>query len=279
MNVDEVPNKPDSLDIIDRWLLSRLAKTEKEVKKAYESYDIQSACQAMYKFFWSDICDWYIEVTKSRLSDPEAKKVPQWVLLTSLEAFIKMMHPVMPHITEELYHHLPIKNKDPFLMSSSWPTFPQEFDQPESEDAIERIFEATRSLRALRAELGLNSNVLIPTAFFEGDLGHGESIILSQAWVEQLIAGRPEGSFLSTAVRGITFHLPLEGIVDLEKLKLGMQRDLAKYAAEATKIEMRLNNPQFVERANPEVIDRDKEALAELKSKLEKLEARKVLFG
>lgn len=279
MNVDEVPSQPENLEIIDKWLLSRLAKTEKDAKRAYESYDIQSACQAMYKFFWNDICDWYIEVTKSRLSDPEAKKVPQWVLLTSFEAFIKMMHPVMPHITEELYSHLPLENKAPFLMSASWPTFPEEFDQPEAEDAIERIFEATRALRALRAELGLNPMVSIPVAYYEGDLGDGESVIRSQAWFDSLTAGKPEGSFLSTAVRGITFHLPLDGVIDLEKLKAGMERDVLKFAAEALKIETRLGNPQFVERANPDVIERDREALAELRSKIEKLEARKVLFG
>ncbi|MFM9598084.1 class I tRNA ligase family protein, partial [Streptomyces scabiei] len=78
------------------------------VSGAYAGYDLQGACQALFRFFWSELCDWYIEVSKARLDDPARREVPQWVLLTAIETFLRLAHPVMPHITEELYSHLPV---------------------------------------------------------------------------------------------------------------------------------------------------------------------------
>ena len=279
MNVDGIPAKPAELETVDKWLLSRLVHTEKEVKSAYERFDLQAACQALYRFFWSEVCDWYIEISKARLQSADQKATPQWVLLTAFEAFIKMLHPVMPFITEELYKYLPIEGKAPFLMSADWPVLGSDLNHPESETEIESVFAATRALRALRAELDLKPMQQVARVYFEGDLKGNEAIVCSQAWVQELIPGKPEGRFVSATSGGVDFHIGVEGLIDLAKVVEGITRDLAKSTEEEAKLAARLDNPQFVERAKPEVIERDRAQLSELRARIEKLKARQALLG
>lgn len=282
LNVTEeqdLDSVPAELEEVDRWLLSKLVRTEREVRSSYEGYDLQSACQAMYRFFWNDVCDWYIEVSKPRLNDPAMRTTPQWVLLKAIDAFLKMFSPVMPHITEELYSYLPIKGKSAFLMSAAWPTMPDSLLDAKAEAGIERVFDATRALRALRAELDLTPMKIAPVAFVEGDLGNGEFVLRTQAWFEKLEKGRPSGKHVSTTSGGIDMHLPIDDSIDLDKIRAAIVRDLAKTTQEAEKLRGRLSNEQFVSRANPEIIERDRAALAELDAKVEKLNARQALFG
>lgn len=280
MNVEEVPQKPEKLEDVDRWLLSRLYATEKAVKAAYGSFDLQSACQALYRFFWNEVCDWYIEVSKPRMNDAAQRTTPQWVLLTVFDAFLKMLHPVMPHITEEIYAHLPLPNKAKFLMSAAWPELPAEFDQPEVETRIERVFETTRTLRALRASLDLKAMHHIPVAYYEGDLEGSEAVLASQAWIQDLRVGKPEGEkVVSASVSGITLHLPITGLVDAEKMVVDLDKQILKTTDEAAKLRNRLSSPAFVEKAKPEVVERDRAALAELEARLASLQERKKLFA
>ena len=280
MNVDGPISDHGTLTTVDQWLLSRLYETEKTVREAYEGYNLQAACQAMYRFFWSELCDWYIEVSKPRLNDPEDKKTPQWVLLTAIEAFLKMMHPVMPHITEELYQFLPIENKSTFLMNGNWPTLPESFHQPEAEKEIERIFEITRAVRALRVGLELQSMKNIPVIYVEGDLQGNDAVLASQAWAQTIKFGKPEGeSFITATSEGVDVHIPTSGLVDTEKELARLNREEEKTRAELEKLEARLSNPQFVERAKPEVVAKEQQTAADLKDKLAKIQERRMLFG
>jgi len=281
MNVTEAPSAPTSLEPVDQWLLSRLYSTEQTVKAAYDGYDIQSACQALHRFFWGDVCDWYIEVSKPRLNDEAHRLTPQWVLLTAFDSFLRMLHPVMPFITEELYAHLPLPDKAPFIMSAAWPSSPASFLQVDAETRIERVFEVTRSLRALRASLDLAAMKPVPLVYFEGDLEGTEQVLASQAWVTELRAGRPpEGDrFVSATAAGIAVHLPITGLVDVEKMLTSIDRELGKKEAELAKVEGQLGNPQFIERAKPEVVEKLRESLEGLHASMETLRARRALFG
>jgi valyl-tRNA synthetase len=280
MNCDELPPKPAKLEPTDRWLLSRLHETEKAVREAYERYDLQSACQALFKFFWSELCDWYIEVSKKRLAEPETRQAPQWVLLTCIEAFLKMMHPIMPHLTEEIYSHLPLKDKNPFLMGSDWPAIPDEYADPTAQAQVERCFEVTRALRALRADLELTAGRAVPRAYYEGDLGEGVAIVSSQSWVDELVHGKPPTGekVVSASVAGVDLHLPYAGLVDREKLLAQLVKDVEKTTADLARSEKKLADPMFVERAKPEVVEKEREAQRELAEKLGKLAERRRLF-
>jgi valyl-tRNA synthetase len=278
MNLDGYDHRePNEKHAVDKWILSRLARTEKTVRESYESYDVQSACQALYHFFWSELCDWYIEISKDRLADPAQRQTPQWVLVTCLDAFLRMMHPVMPHITEEVYSHLPLPDKATFLMQASWPVVGA--IDADAESRVESWLETTRALRALRAEIGLAAMKSIPVAYYEGELGDGARVVASQAWVEDLRQGRPEGKFVSSSIPGIDLHLATEGLIDEGAELARINAQIEKAAAELAKLEQRLSNPQFVDRAKPEVVQKERSTATDLREVLTKLESRKRLFG
>jgi valyl-tRNA synthetase len=280
MNVESAPAKPERLEPVDRWILSRLYSTERNVREAYEKYDLQGACQALYRFFWSEVCDWYIEVSKPRLESPSERGTPQWVLITAFDAFLKMMHPVMPHLTEELYSFLPIENKASFLMAASWPSLPCEFEDTEAEEQLERVFAATTGFRSLRAEIGLAAMKQIPVAYFEGDLQGSESVLASQGWVVDLRRGRPDsGAYVSASAGGVDLHLPIEGLIDTDKELARIAKEETKLSEELGKLTVRLGDSVFVDRAKPEVVAQARGRLVEIESELGKLRERKTLFG
>ncbi|MDI9635010.1 valine--tRNA ligase [Geitlerinema splendidum] len=270
---------PDHLDDIDRWLLSRLAECEETVRRAYDSYDLQAGMNALYRFFWNEVCDWYIEICKRRLQDPKSRLVPQYVLLKSLHEFLRMMHPAMPHITEEIYSILPIPNKRDFLMRETWPDIPSEWRDPATEEMVERWLEVTRAARALRAEFGFAALKPIEEAYYEGDLKGGEYVVSSQAWITNLKQGKPSSKHVSITSNGIDFHLPIEGLIDTEKECERLEKELVKFNDELSKLQARLSNPQFVERAKPEIVQREQEAAAALEEKIKKTQEWQRLFG
>jgi valyl-tRNA synthetase len=272
--VDESYN----LTVEDRWMLSRLRSTEHTVRQAYDNIDVQAAAQSLYQFFWTDLCDWYIEMVKPRLADEDQQSAPQYVLLTCLDAFLKLMHPMMPFVTEEVYSHLEIEEKSETLMGADWPEIPARFADVEAEESIRLWQEAVRAFRALRAELGLTPRQKVPVAFIEGSLNGGEEVFKSQGWVEEVKHGKPDGQFVSTASVGISFHLPVEGLVDAEKELKKIDSEIEKVLKELGGLEKRLSNPNFTERAKPEVVAKARQDQADLEDKIQRLNARKAIF-
>lgn len=269
------PENPGELQIADKWILSRLVRAEREVRAAYESYNLQDACASLYRFFWSELCDWYIEISKQRLASGES--APAWVLLTSLEAFLKMMHPIMPFITEELYQHLPVPGKSEFLMSSSWPDLPKEYESRQEEEALERAIQIVRGIRALRAELGIAPMKIIPSVSIIGDISGVDSIIRSQAWVERIDPEAPDGLSVFDSLEGVDIHLPIEDLMNEDQLRLEaerMAREVEKLSAERASIVQRLANPSFVERAKQEVVEEARAQLSSLDERIERFRKR-----
>lgn len=279
MNMDSEPAEPTELEVPDQWILSRLVKCEAQVKAGYEGYDIQSAMAALYEFFWSELCDWYLEVCKSRLQDPVKRAVPQWVMLRCIEAFLTMLHPAMPFVTEEVYSTLPLANKLDLLMSATWPELPTNWLNPTAEEAFGRCVEVTRSIRALRAECGVGPGQAVPVAYYEGDLSGIEEFVRSQSWLGELRRGKPEGDAVGATVAGVDVHLPLEGLIDKDKERARLTKELEKVEIDLKKVEGQLNNPQFRERANPQAVEKLEGQLAELKDKQAKTSERLKVFG
>lgn len=263
---------------VDRWLLSRLKKTEVAVREGFETYNIQASTHALYQFFWSELCDWYIEISKPRLAEPSSRATVQNVLLQALDAFLVMLHPIMPFITEEIHQYLPGR-KSHLICEGSWPRLPDSLLQQGLEEKVERWLDAVRALRALRAEAGASPMKTLPLAYIEEDWGDGMEIVRTQAWFEKVAVGRPAEMHLSTTSGGTDLHLPIDGLVDAEKELARVDRDIAKAQDELDKLQARLNNAQFTERAKPEVIARDRKAAADLSETIEKLSARRQLFA
>jgi valyl-tRNA synthetase len=273
------PNAKPDLQEIDRWILSRLQSTIEGVSKDFEAYDFQSATQKLYQFFWSELCDWYIEITKPRLINPEAKAAPQAALVQCLEAFLKMIHPIMPHITEEIYSHLPVASQSPFLMGAPWPESQPEQRNQKLEAKVETWLDVTRELRALRAELGLAAMKAVPEAYYEGDLQGGELVVKSQAWVEDLKPGKPKDKFVSTTLHGLDLHLPIGEDVGLDKERDRLAKEETKLEKELEKVRRQLDNPKFVANAKPEAVEKARSQQEELQARLQKNRDRQKLFG
>lgn len=271
MNVGEEPlNRPDSLDVVDQWILSRLAATEQTVREAYEGYDMQAAADAVYSFFWSEVCDWYIEISKSRLQGGEGAAACRWTLLQCFANTMVMLHPIMPFITEEIYSHLPLTEKAPFLMASRWPEGLEEFRHPEAEKKVDRWINWVRAIRALRAELEITPKKAVEAVYFEGDLEGGEAVIQSQAWISELRAGKPGGRSAGTALEGAEFFIPSDGLVDCEKLRA----EASKLELELKKIQARLDNPEFMAKAKPEVLEKTQSEAKDLGDRIASLKRR-----
>jgi valyl-tRNA synthetase len=280
LNVSEPPEEPESLEPIDRWLLSRLSQTITRVDAAYRQYNFQEACQEMHRFFWSSVCDWYLEICKSRLQHEHSRAIPQWVLLRCVQEFLVLLHPIMPHLSEELYSYLPLARKAPFLMAAEWPSGHEKFLFPEVEAEIERIFAITVSLRALRAELDLPAMKTIPLAYISQPLGYGEAIVRTQAWIAEIRVGEPEGEpALPAKAEGLSLAIPITGLVDTVKLLADLDREETKVRAEYTQCEQRLQNPSFLERAKPEAVEKERLRLVELSAKIQTIADRRKLFS
>ncbi len=266
-------------DQADKWLLSRLVAVESTVRDAYDRYEMAEAATTLHRFFWSEFCDWYIEISKPRLADPATAPVVRAILVYVLDAVLKMLHPVMPHLTEELYQHLPLSNKAPFLMAAEWPVLDADLKDDAAEARFDRYLEVTRALRALRAELGIAPMKTLPEVFYEGDLTGGEHVVQSQSWFESLTPGRPPGPAVSTTVAGVDLHLPVEGLVDRDKELARLSKEEEKAVADLAKLDARLSNPDFIQRAKPEIVAREKAAAEELRDKLAKIVERRRLFS
>lgn len=274
------PMATPEFDIVDQWMLDRLFVTEAAVREAYDHFDVQGAAQTLYDFFWSDFCDWYIEISKDRLAQPGARQAPQTVLVRCLEAFLKMLHPIMPHITEEIFGHLPTTPSGAFLMASDWPTVDPSWSRPAARQQVERWFSIVRQLRALRAELGLGSIKMIPEAYFEGDMEGGEAVVASQAWISELKSGTPPTAlFVTAAGEGMKVHLPIEGLIDIAEKIESLKKSLEKSESELAKIDAQLANPMFSSRAKPEAIEKAQSQAEELKSKIQSMQSQLALFS
>jgi valyl-tRNA synthetase len=163
-------------------------------------------------------------------------------------------------------------------MQAPWPSGAGAIDAG-AESRVESWLETTRALRALRAELGLAAMKAIPLAYYEGDLGDGARVVASQAWIEELKQGRPEGKFVSSSIPGIDLHIPTEGLIDEGAERERIKSQIEKAQQELTKLEQRLGNPQFVDRAKPEVVEKERAAAADLNDVIAKLQTRMHLFG
>jgi valyl-tRNA synthetase len=259
----DLPLQPE-----DRWILGRLAKTESEVRAGYEEYEPQRVCSALYQFFWSELCDWYIEIAKPRLTDPGQRNAPQWVLTEALRTFYAMLHPVMPHVTEAAAQVL--EPGRPMVALSAWPTPDPAWHDVGTEAQVERWFGLVRAVRAMRAELGVGPGAKLSTIWIEGDLAGGEAVLAGQAWFERWQAGRPRGRHVSVSSSGVDAHLEVGEWLDEEREAARLRKRLASLEAEAAALRARLSRPDFVERAKPEVVQRERTALAEREQEVEK---------
>jgi valyl-tRNA synthetase len=281
-------SKPDlnQLELCDRWILSRLNQVIIQTRENIENYGLGEAAKGLYEFIWGDFCDWYIELVKTRLwkdgSDP-SRLVAQQTLAVVLENIIKLLHPFMPHITEELWQTLSQQN-DNFLALQSYPTVNQAYIDLSLEQSFTLIFETIRTVRNLRAEADIKLGVKVPVIFQSENeteritLESGQVYLQDLAKIESLTIAEKLAQESRQCIAGVVgtiqVLIPLSGLVDLANLQAKLAKNLGKIENEAKSLEGRLNNPGFVNKAPEAVIEGARAALAESQKQAEILRER-----
>ncbi len=271
----------ESLKEEDKWIISKLNTLAKEIKNNLDSYELGVATQKIYDFIWNEFCDWYIEIAKVRLynkENTESRQAAQYTLNKVLGDSLKLLHPIMPFITEQIYMQL--YNNDESIMISAYPEYTEKENFEKSEKNIERIKEIIVGIRNLRAELNVQNSkksdlifvttehrvLLEESADFLKKLGFSEKML-----VQENKNGISENA-LSVIVDGIELYMPLENLVDMEKEKLRKQEEKKKIEAEIERASKMLSNPGFVNKAPAAKIQEEKEKLEKYKEMLKKFE-------
>ena len=281
---------PGRLEQEDKWILSKLNRVVKEVTENMDAYELGVACAKVYDFIWSDYCDWYIEFTKARLQgeDEEAKIQAQQVLVYVLTETLKLLHPFMPFLTEEIWQALPREAgcQVRFLMLDAWPVYRQELDFPQEEKSVGLIIDAVRAIRGKRAELNVppSKRAHVTIATLEQDaFTQGAALLKRLAWASEVsvIGHAGAGSSDEMMQKGLVelqtyaarIFLPLAELVDLDKERARVEKELKKNAAELDKLTAKLGNPGFVGKAPQHVVEAERDRAAKLEVLVKKLEA------
>ena len=276
---------PGRLELEDKWILSKLNSVIPEVTENMERYELGVAAQKVYDFIWDSYCDWYIELTKTRLQgeDEDSKLRAQQVLCYVLTETLKLLHPFMPFITEEIWQALP--HSGDYLMLQQWPQHRAELDFPEEEKAMELIMDAIRGVRARRAEMNvppskkaqLTVSTLERAVFEQGIPFLKRLAYASDVTVEGVADAGSDDAMTAQGMVTVTTHaarlfMPLAELVDLEKEKARIEKELKKNRAELDKLEAKLGNPGFVNKAPAHVVEAEQDRAEKLRALLAKLE-------
>ena len=282
---------PEALELADRWILSRLHSTATQVIAELEAYGLGEGARLLYSLIWDDFCDWYIELVKPRLRGENlaSKRTAQQVLAIVLETILKLLHPWMPHITEEVWQLLTQANQTTSISVQPYPTPDPSWIDPQLEREFGLVIQTITSLRNLRAETGLKPHQTIRALLLTTDPAEQRILTAAQAYIRDLVKAEAleitgslatEPKQVAAAVVGtVQVLMPLAGLVDVEALRAKLQKDLAKLEKEAQGIRARLENPNFLNRANPEVVQASQEQLAELEAQMRLLGSRLEKLG
>jgi len=270
-NPEEIDENSIQLELEDRWFLSRLSKHIKMETDYLKAYDLGEAARKIYEFVWGEFCDWYIELSKVRLygSDKNKKRDMQFLLFKSLDTILRMLHPYIPFVTEEIYAHLPFVEKP--LIKAQFPVYVDTIINDRVEKEASFVFDVIRGIRSLKAELGIPVVHEIKASFVSIDEREIELIkqekekIIKVAHVTDIVHvdKKPERA-LKTIVQGTTVFLELPIDIDLAKGRERFLKKLESVEEELKSINARLINSTYLEKATPDVIEKDKEKQKEL---------------
>ncbi|MDR3579678.1 MAG: valine--tRNA ligase [Oryzomonas sp.] len=268
----------------DKWILHRLNETARETNKALAEYRFNEAAMGLYQFTWSEFCDWYLELSKKDLygGDPQRKTTVRYVLWYTLEHLLRLLHPFMPFITEEIWQALPGTKEKATIMLAPYPEPDTERFYPEAAANMERVMAVIGGIRNIRGEMEVPPSREISVILSCGGaeslrlMKHSEGAIISLARVADLAVGlgieKPEDASIQVA-GDVQIYVPLKGLVDTEEEEKRLLKEIAKIEKEIDQFSKKLENPSFVERAPADVVAREREKLIEVADKKLVLEA------
>lgn len=270
---------------INRWIRGELTKAERQVSSAIEGGRFDDAASALYRFVWNVFCDWYLELAKPVFTgaDEAAKAETRAMTAWTLDQTLKLMHPVMPFITEELWDQLAAEGApraEPTLIGAVWPDLPDAFIDPSAESEIGWLVDLVSEIRALRAEMNVPPSAKPPLTFIAPDASTADRIarhrdlLLTLGRVSEIgVADTAPTGAVTFVSGGATAALSLAGIIDLAAERARLGKEITAFDSDIGHVNKKLNNPNFVARAAPEVVDEQREKLAEAEAGKARLQA------
>ena len=260
----------DDYTLADQWILSRYAKTVQAITENLEKFELGEAARSLYEFIWNEFCDWYIELAKARLYDTEnqrPRQTAQYVLGYVLERTLRLLHPFMPFITEEIWQHIPHEGKS--IMVSSWPADEAAKINDGAEADMTAVMDAIKAIRNMRAEVNAapsrKSEVVLQIAeahlreAFAANTGY--LTVLASALpvtIESMTAEKPANA-MTAVVDGIEIYLPLKGLIDVAKETDRLNKEMETLDKEIKRLVGKLSNAGFIAKAPAEVVEKERE--------------------
>jgi valyl-tRNA synthetase len=274
----------ESLPLEDMWILSRLNTTIADVDRLMQEFQFGEVQRQIHDFMWGEFCDWYIEITKVRLNTSENVLSPIPVLIEVLEKSLRLLHPFMPFITEELWQNvvskLPEDKARPeSIMIAPYPQSDESFKDAVAEEVMASVVEIIRSIRNTRAEYKVEQSRQIEAIIYAGEM---EKEIAAYSSAIQTLAkavptilrnreGAPPENSLVTVLKGVEVIIPMQSMVDIEAEKKRIQKEIEQMQSEVVRLEGRLKDEAFLSKAPPQVVEKERANLAGKQDKLEKL--------
>ena len=287
MNLEDIENEIEepsieNLRAEDKWILSALNQLAKEVEANLEKYELGIALEKIYNFIWDEFCDWYIEIVKPRLYNKEdsSRKVAQYVLNKVLGDSLKLLHPFMPFVTEEIYTKL--YNKDESIMIASFPKYDPKLDFKEDEESINQIKEAITGIRNVRTQMNVHpskkSKLIFITNKYAEFIKQSEEFIKKLGFASEITIQESKENIPQNAVSVVTsqmeIYIPFEELVDIKEEIERLEKEKAKVLVEKEKTDKMLSNPGFLAKAPAAKVEEEKAKLAKFNEMIENIEAR-----
>ena len=259
-----------SLELCDKWILSKLNQVNIKVAALLTEYKLGESAKLLYEFTWNDFCDWYVEFAKQRFNNKETKnrQISEKVLIKVLNDILVMIHPFMPHITEELWHVLQLKPGNALLSLQKWPIHENKFVDNKLDNSFQQLFEIIRLIRNLRAELGLKPSEKSPVYLISDN---DELIDFLKTLVDDIqtltkssevfifktnaVDKKEFAKSFSGIISDLEVYLPFQDFVNIDALKERLTKDLKKVTIELENLNKRLSNKNFVDKAPKDIVD------------------------
>ena len=278
--VASVADNPEKLQLAHQWILSRTATTVAEVRRGLDEYHFNDVATANYQFIWHEFCDWYLEWIKADLfsDDKEAKGQAQGVLLVVLETILKLMHPLTPFVTEEIWSVLPGERST--LMNDSFPTVQENWINPDAEEGMELLMGVITGIRNIRSESDIHPSATIEAYvvcpnekkrdFIASFTRTVSDMTRLSGFYVQLSGEKPDDAAIYI-YNDIEIYVPLKGLVDVAGELAKLARERAKLEIKLQQVNGKLQNQKFLANAPEQVVDKEKEKKQQLDAKMEKI--------
>ncbi|MFO7951973.1 MAG: valine--tRNA ligase [Bacillota bacterium] len=284
------PNQlPEGLNRVDRWILHRFNKTVHKTNELLDQYELGEAAKTIYEYLWNDYCDWYVEVSKYYLyqeaEDQESARDRQRtrsLLVYLLDGVMRLLHPVMPFITEEIWQQLPHREEEA-LVAAAWPEVVKTLHFPKEAEEFALVQEVIRAIRNLRSQVQLPPGKKAPViiratgekkACLEEEGHHINDLAFAEPVTVDPELEKPKQALTAIIGEDVEVYLPLEGIVDLDAEIARLEKEVSQLEEEIKKTEGKLNNKNFREKAPAEVVEKEKARREEHETKMQKLQQR-----